>query len=183
MARKDISINFVGENLSFLDRFVNWALTVGRVVVILTELIALTAFLYRFSLDRQLIDLHTKIKQEQAVVSYLKNYEETFRDLQNRINLSSDFGIVSQDKIKMLNDVVSFAPSGAVFNNFYIQEDRIRLSITSGSVSAISSFIKRFKSYQKIENVIVEKIEDRASSASITVNITGILKGNAKTKQ
>lgn len=183
MARKDISINLVGENLSFLDRFITWSLTVGRAVVILTELIALIAFLYRFSLDRQLIDLHSKIKQEQGVVSYLKNYEETFRDIQNRLGLSSSLGIIAQDKIKMLNDVVLFAPSGTTFNSLYIQEDRIRLSLTTSSISAISDFIKQLRSYSKIENVIVEKIEDRASSASITVNITAILKNNAKTNQ
>lgn len=181
MARNN-SINLVGENLGFFDRFITWALTIGRVVVILTELVALSAFLYRFSLDRQLIDIHSKIKQEQAVVDYQKDYEKTFRDIQNRISLTSNFGAAAEGKVKMLNDIISFAPSGMAFNSIYLQEDRMRLSITSSSISAISNFIKQLKSYPKIANVIVEKIEDRTSSASITMSVTAMLKTYGKTQ-
>lgn len=182
MARKEPGINLVGKNISFLDRFIAWALTVGRVVVILTELIALLAFLYRFSLDRQLIDLHAKIKQEQAVVTYLKDNEETFRNLQNRISLAANFGGGSKDKVKIANDVNSFATSGITFNSISIQEDRIRINISTSSVSFLSDFVKKLKEYSKINSVIVEKIENRTSSASITVSITAILKTNAKTR-
>ena len=182
MARKDASINLVGENINFLDRFVTWALTVGRVVVILTELIALIAFLYRFSLDREIIDLHTKIKQEQAVVAYLKDNEETFRGIQNRISLASSFGTIAKDKVNLLNDVISFAPAGMTFNNISAQEDRVRINASTNSVSSLSDFVSKLKSYSSIKNVIVEKIENRTSSASITVSITGLLKTDAKTK-
>lgn len=176
MARKDASINLVGENLSFLDRFVNWALTIGRVVVIFTELIALTAFLYRFSLDRQLIDLHSKIKQEQAVVVYLKDNEDTFRSIQNRISLAANFGTVAIGKIKLLGDVVSFAPSGMVFNSLSVQEDRIRVNANTNSVSSLSEFVNKLRSYSKVGSVIVEKIESKPSNALITVSITALLK-------
>lgn len=179
MARST-SINLVEKNLSFVDRFIAWALTIGRAVVILTELIALMAFLYRFSLDRQLIDIHSKIKQEQAVLDYLKNYEQTFRDIQNRISLTSNFGSAAEGKIKMLNDIVSFASPGMNFNNIYLQEDRVRVNITSNSISGISNFIKNLKAYPAIGSVIVEKIEDRTSSASITISITAMLKNYAK---
>jgi len=182
MARKDSSINLVGENINFVDRFITWALTVGRVVIILTEVIALGAFLYRFSLDRQLIDLHSKIKQEQAVVSYLKDNEDTFRNIQNRLSLAANFGGIAENQVKLLGDMVSFAPSGMVFNNIAIQEDRIRINASTNLVSSLSEFVKKLRSYSKIENVIIEKIENKPSSASITFGITALLKQNAKTK-
>src|SRR6185312_966933 len=74
---------------SFVDRFIRFALTTGRVVVILTEVIALGAFLYRFTLDRTLVDLHDRIQQGQAVVNLLKDNETTFRNLQDRLALAS----------------------------------------------------------------------------------------------
>ncbi|MDE2025485.1 MAG: hypothetical protein KGJ07_03255, partial [Patescibacteria group bacterium] len=77
------TINLVrGRRPRVLDQFVGWALTIGRVVVILTELIALGAFLYRFGLDRQLVDLHDKIAQEQSIVDLLKQNENSYRNLQ-----------------------------------------------------------------------------------------------------
>lgn len=179
MART-VSINLVAENLNIIDRFIAWALTIGRLVVILTELIALTAFLYRFSLDRQLIDIHSKIKQEQAVLDYLKDYEQTFRDIQNRLSLTSTFGTQAEGKIKMLNDIVNFASPGITFNSIYLQEDRVRMNITLNSISGITKFIKQLKDYPAIGSVIVEKVEDRTSSASIKLSIIGTLKNYAK---
>lgn len=182
MAHKNTSINLVGENISFVDRFIRWALSVGRVVVILTEAIALIAFIYRFTLDRELIDLHEKIKQEQSVVLFLKDNENTFRNLQNRINLAGNFGKASTIKVGILSDLVSFASSNIIFNTISIQEDRIRVNFNTNSVSSLSEFVKKLKAYNKVENVIVEKIENKPSSATIVVSVTGVLK-NAKIQQ
>lgn len=181
MARKDASINLVVENVSFIDQFVAWALTIGRVVVIITELIALLAFLYRFSLDQQLIDLHAKIKQEQAVISYLKDNEDTFRNIQNRISLASTLGLSTKKNVKIVNDVISLAPSGMVFNEFSDQDGRLKINAITNSVSSLSEFIKKLKVYPEITSVIVEKIENRTSSASIALTITAVLKPDAKT--
>ncbi|HZQ30046.1 MAG TPA: hypothetical protein VFA93_03135 [Patescibacteria group bacterium] len=170
------SVNLLGPNISFIDRFVNWALTIGRVVVISTEVIALSAFLYRFSLDRQLIDIHSKIKQEQAVVTYLKPSEEIYRNLQARLSLADSFSQQSRDEVKILNDMVKFAPADFTFNTISLQEDRIKLNISTGLVSSLSDFVKSLRTYSKITNVIVDKIENHPASATITVSITAILK-------
>lgn len=176
--RQTPSINLVRKNQTFIDRFINWALTAGRLVVIVTELIALTAFLYRFSLDRQLIDLSSKIKQEQAIVNLLKDNEETYRDLQNRLFLTSNFSKQAQDKIELTEDIIGFAPSGLIFNNISMQEERVRISANINSVSILSKFVKSLKDYKKVERVSIDKIENRPSSATITVSITATLKAD-----
>lgn len=177
MVKKSSAINLLSQSSgNYVDRFVNWALSIGRVVVILTEVIALSAFLYRFSLDRQLIDLHSKIKQEQAVVTYLKENEDTYRNLQNRILLSTTLSKTGADKVDTLKDIISFTPLGVSFNNITIQEDRVRIEVFAASAAPLSDLVKEFKNYSKISNVIVEKIENRPSSASINMSITAMFK-------
>lgn len=176
MAKKSPSINLLKDQGSLVDRFVNWSLSVGRVVVIVTEVIALLAFLYRFSLDRQLIDIHSKIRQEQAVLGYLKENENTYRNLQNRITLSAKFTKEGKEKIQTLKDLVTFAQNSVSFNNITIQEDKIRIDANGSSVNSVSDFVKRLKEYQKVSTVIIDKIENRPSAASINVSITAVLK-------
>jgi hypothetical protein len=60
-----------------LDVFVRWAITGGRFLVILTETIALGAFLFRFNLDRQIVDLSDRIKV--ARLSVVQSNEEKYR--------------------------------------------------------------------------------------------------------
>ena len=176
LQKKSDSINLLKRETPFLDRFMNWALTVGRLLVILTEIVALSAFVYRFSLDRQLIDLHSKINQEQAIVNYLKGSEDTFRNLQGRLVLASTSTSLSSQRLKILNDVVKFAPTGFAFTTLSLYEDRIRIEANVDSVASLTKFVNGIKDYPAIDTISIDKIENKPSSAVITINLTATLK-------
>jgi len=174
--RQTPSINLVRKPENFLDRFINWALNAGRLIIIVTELIALTAFLYRFSLDRELIDLNSKIRSEQAIVNLLKENEGVYRNLQNRLSLSRTFGKQGKDLVDLTNDLIDFAPQGLAFNNINVAQERVRINADVNSVSALSNFVESIRNYERIEGISIDKIENRPSSAVITVSITATLK-------
>lgn len=178
MPNNSASINLVKSQENFIDKFIKWALSVGRLLVILTELIALVTFVYRFTLDRQLIDLHGKIVQEQTIVNYLKNQETTYRNLQDRIALASQYGDQEKNKIKIFKDVASFAPLGFTFENYSITESGIRISGQATSIDAVSSFVNSLKNYDPIERVVVDKIDNRPSNAIIEVQLSANFKQN-----
>jgi len=128
MKNKLPSINLIKKDRgNFFDKFINWALTFGRLVVILTEGVALGAFLYRFSLDRQLIDLHDEISQKQAIVKYLKANEDKYRDTQARISVASKFNDSGQNTYRILANVVNLAPDNFTFNNLSLLSPTVRL--------------------------------------------------------
>ena len=179
MQKKSGSINLLSTTQkSFFEQFINWALTIGRIVVIVTELIALGAFLYRFSLDQQLIDLHSRIKQEQAIVSYLKDSEATYRNLQDRLAVASKFGNYGASRVKIFDDIIGFAPSGIIFNDFSLNDNQVRINAEVLSIDALSSFVNSVKKYYLADQVIIEKIQNRPSNGIIAVTITMVLKGN-----
>lgn len=171
------SINLLGNRQgSIFDKFIDWALTIGRLVVILTEVIALSAFLYRFTLDRQLIDLHSKIKQEEAIVGYLKVKEKTYRNLQDRIAIASAFFESGGKDVKVFNDIVELAPLGMTFNDLTLTENNIKIDANFQFISSLRAFVNSLKSYPNVKNVSIEKIENKLSNALISVSITAALK-------
>lgn len=173
MQKKAPAINLLHtQRSSFLDRFFNWALTIGRVLVIIVELVAFSAFIYRFSLDRELIDLHSKIKQEQAVVAFLKEGEDKYRNLQDRLDIASNFSEIGARKAKVLNDITSFTPPGIIFNNLTIFEDRARIVANVDSVTSLSQFVDELKKYDMTESVSIDKIENKPTSSLITISMT-----------
>src|SRR3989344_1024753 len=176
------SINLVRTHLGLFDQFIKWALSIGRVVVILVELVALTAFLYRFSLDRQIIDFRGKIKQEQAVLTFLKPREEKYRNLQERLNLASQFTNENNERIKAIEDVISFMPEGMSLNSFSLSKEGIRLTADISTISSLREFTEKLKAYEKVESVSIDKIENRPSNALISVTLTIGIKGGAKEK-
>lgn len=175
--KKSTSINLVkGKEKDFFDKFINWALTIGRLVVILTETIALSAFLYRFSLDRQLIDLRDQIKQKEAIVKLLKNNEDKFRNLQDRLVLASKTEDTSSKTVAILKETINLAPKGFVFNTLNVSKDSIKINANAQSVTALTNFIKSLRDNPNITSVSLDKIENKTASALIVVGITATIK-------
>ena len=178
MQKSSASINLLKKQTSLVDRFITWALTVGRLLVILTEIVALSAFIYRFSLDRQLIDLHSKIVQEQAIVNYLKDNEKTYRNLQDRLATAANFSTLGASRLKVFSDIVGFTPQGMSYNNLSLYENRIKVDANVDSVSSLSTFVNSLKNYPAIDTVSIDKIGSKPSSAVIVISITATLKPN-----
>ncbi len=172
------TINLVrGRGEPFVDRFLKWALTGGRVVIVITESVALLAFLYRFTLDQQIVDLHTKIQQEQAIMALLAKNEKTYRDVQDRISLSNQFGKSAMQTVSVFSDVTKLIPTDMSMKTFSLSSSSIKLEGSTPSILSLSSFIDSLKKYQGIQSVSVDKIENRTTTATIAFGITATLKG------
>lgn len=173
-----LNINLVKKRVSFTDKFLSWALSAGRVVIVLTEIIALSAFAYRFFLDRQLIDLHTKIKQEQAIISFSKESEDKYRNIQDRLTIAKRFSQLGTDEVKVLSDVLSFVPNGVIISNLTTSDTVVKITANFNQISELRTFVDSLKSYQNTSNVNISKIENIPSTSLITANITATLKPN-----
>lgn len=173
MKNKQPSINLLKKDKgSFLDKFINWALTFGRLVVIVTEAVALGAFLYRFSLDRQLIDLHDEISQKQAIVKYLKTNEDKYRDTQARIGVAAKFIDSGQNTYNTLANVVNLAPENFTFNNLSVSENAVIVVADVQSLSSLTEFIDGLKNNPEISSVSLDQIQNKTSNGMLSVAIS-----------
>jgi Tfp pilus assembly protein PilO len=170
------SINLVAnKQIPLFDKFMNWALTIGRLIVIITEVVAVIAFIYRFSLDEKLIDLHSAIKQKQNIVSVLKNDENKYRNLQDRIALATTFSAKGNKTNQTIAEIASLIPKQARINDLILNKDRVSINVDVAFVSSLADFINSLKSYRGIKSISIDNIENKPS-AGLSVNITTMLK-------
>lgn len=176
MELKSPSINLLKKEEGRIDRFIDWSLTIGRIVVILTEAIAFSAFIYRFSLDRQLIDLNQQIKQKQQVLLTFKTSEGTYRNLQTRLSDIAQLNNQASQLSKVLYDIVALAPSDFIITSFALSQTGITLQASTPSTDSLSQFINGLKTYSKINAVSVDKIENKTTSSLLFVSISASFK-------
>lgn len=170
------SINLVkNKQIPLFDKFMNWALTVGRLIVILTEIVAVLAFVYRFSLDEKLVDLHSAIKQKQSLVLLLKQDENKYRNLQDRIVLASDLMEKNAKTNKIVLDIVGLTPQGARIDNLTFNKDKLTINASINSVSSLTDFINVFKDYPDIKAVSIDNIESKPTGG-LLVTVTTMFK-------
>lgn len=171
------SINLLKKNQkSTIDKILDWALTIGRFVVILTEAIALSAFLYRFTLDRQLIDLHDQIEQKQTIIQLLKPNEDRYRNLQSRLQQAQTLGPQAEESVNIFENVTTIAPVGFTINKLTVTSRDIRIEASAQSVNALAEFVENLRAFDFINTVSLDKVQNKTSTAIITVGITASLK-------
>lgn len=170
------SINLVtNKKIPFFDKFMNWALTVGRLIVIITEIVAVLAFIHRFSLDERLVDLRSAIKQKQTLISLLKQDENKYRNLQDRIATAATFSEKSAKTNKIVLDIIGLIPQGAKINDLTVNKDKINIIVNITSISQLTDFINPLKDYPKIKAISIDNIENKPSTG-LLVNITASLR-------
>lgn len=180
MAEKVKPINLLphkGEG--FLSQFLNWSLTIGRLLIILTETLALGTFLYRFSLDMKISDLHDQIKNQSAIVRQFKSVEDTARNLQMRLSLAKKYDLGGAKAPSAFSDIIEMGRGKVTFKNLQVGTDSIKILAQAGSSNALSSFVDRLKQYPGLQSVQIDSIDNKTSSAVIIMSVTAKL---AKTK-
>ena len=176
MANTINSINLLpNKGEGFLTQFINWALTIGRLLVILTETLALGTFLYRFSIDMKIIDLHDQIKNKSLIVKSLKASEDKYRDLQDRLTLIKKYDDAGSKTPTIFRDIIEMGRGQITFKNITVAFDKVRVEAQAPSSNALSQFIVSLKKYSAISSISIDHVENKSSGGYISVGITGNL--------
>lgn len=156
-----VSINLSSKSGTRIESvFFTWAINAGKIIIVLTELIALSALGYRFWVDRQIIDLHDAIKKEQLLLKSQSEKEKDYRNVQTRLFAVNTLAASSQSKLDLMNAILN-AVSQANFSSsdIAINGSAITLSGVSQSVFAVNSFVTTLKSNPKIRSINMDTFE------------------------
>jgi len=177
VAPKEISLLPREEDLnSPTARFLRWATTVGRYVIVFTELIVISAFISRFWLDRKNADLSEVIRQQKAILETTKTFEKDFSLLKQRLDKIKLFYAQQPLYDQNLSSLVKSTPPQIVYDNLIIsrdQDDRVSViaSLSSSSETAIVDFITNLILNPDIQKVDVKNIEKKLKSDTYSINL------------
>ncbi len=141
-----------------LGRFLKWALTVGRYIVIITELIVILAFLSRFKLDRDLTDLYEEIKQKQAIVEAASDLENDFRFLQKRLSTIQDLEKKQLEAARVMEELASLTPLDVSFSDFSSTSDEVNFSAVALTEAGLATLLNNLKSSDRFENLNLTQV-------------------------
>lgn len=170
------SVNLLkSKDNNYIDKFISWALTIGRMVIILTETIALVAFLYRFILDRQIIDQKDRIAQNAAQLKLYEQSEKDFRNLQSRLDLIGKLEKQAPEQITLFSDIITNTPKGMTMTTINVSSNGIHIDANVQSVASLTKFVNTLKQNPRVLTVSIDKIENKTLDAVIVVGISAKL--------
>lgn len=174
---KDKSINLLPQeefNVSMLGRTLNWAMGTFRIIVIVTEMIVMAAFLSRFWLDAQNSDLNNSIKIKSAQISAQADVEKEFRNIQSKLAIIQQVtaAVPSSQKI---TSVTSRVPTGVNLTSVSITDNSTQIKGNSETELGIAQYIANLKADTGMKNINLGQIsssETNLAQITFLINIT-----------
>ncbi len=167
-----------------LGKFLRWSLTYGRYIIICTEIIVLLAFIYRFSLDRQITDLGDEIDQKSAIISANQVFELQFRNLQSRTNHIGEL-FTNQDLVlKIIHKLETITPAGIKYTNFSYSGRVVNIVASTQTNIQLAQFLNNLNATPQFTKINIESIsKTKGANGTITFQFSTTVLDNFDNQQ
>lgn len=143
---------------SFWGRFFKWAMTGGRYIVLLTELVVIAAFLSRFKLDRDYADLKDRIDNKRMLLMSLTETERRFRETQDRLSVA---GKIIENQLvaaPRIEEVMSKVPKEVFLTDLTVSGKEMVLTGETDRTDGFGVFLSRLMRSRDWKSVSVTKL-------------------------
>lgn len=160
-----------------LGKILTWTLSIGRVIVIFTELIVITAFLYRLLLDRRLTDLLEQNQSKRLQVEAHAQTEEQFRLAQEKLAVYKELASLPK-KSDRVRKIAQALPAGVILSKISIQEKGFLASGESLSESSLAGLVTALDKTDDFTNIKISnvRLDNESGQVKIKFDLTGEIK-------
>jgi Tfp pilus assembly protein PilN len=182
--KKELSLLPDSENPdSFGAKLIKWLTTVGRWVIVLTELIVVSAFISRFWLDRKNSDLSETIRQQQAILETTQSFENDFNSFQQRLKFIRTFYNNEPQYSQKINTLIKSTPPDLIYQMISINKDETNnvsanASLIAFNETSLISFINNLTLNPNIASVKINQIEKKQQENNYSVSIFVVFKNS-----
>jgi Tfp pilus assembly protein PilN len=153
---------------SIFGRILKWATGTFRIIVIITEMIVMGAFLSRFWLDAQNSDLNDSIKVKSAQITAQSEVEKQFRDLQTKLSIYKQIaqGTGPTQKADL---IASILPPDVTLTGVSVTEKAVLIKGVSNSELGIAQFVANLKANSTFKNAELGQVGSSENDPTQTI--------------
>lgn len=157
---------------SLTGKILRWALTTGRMIVVLTEFVVILAFVSRFKLDRDLNDINDMVTQKQAIVVSFEDTENQMRDLQSRLAIIKDMLTFNVNSDQSFSTLVNMTPRDIFYSAIEFSRDGWHLEGIAGSETSLATLLNQLQGLKVFNKVQLGTLEYNLRTGGVTFNIS-----------
>lgn len=143
-----------------IGRSLKWTVSIGRYIVIFTQLVVILSFSTRFILDRQVTDLNSAINQQKMAIESYGDLEKRFLFVQAQMTdikqLQQEANLV--EIFPLLNETI---PSNVILDELTIKPNEVVFSGIALSQTAFDILVRNVQLSSHFEEVNIGNIESR----------------------
>jgi Tfp pilus assembly protein PilN len=159
---------------STIGRVLRWAMGSFRIIVIVTEMIVMAAFLSRFWLDAENSDISESIKIASSQIQVQSDFEREFRGVQTKLAIYKQINSEVKSSDKFLN-LATKTPPGVTLTSVMVHDTTSDIKGVSDTETAIAQFVSNLKNdptVKKISLGALDTSDELESRIAFQVNIS-----------
>ena len=173
-----LSINLLDQDTfsnSAIGRVLLWALSIGRYIVVFTELIVILSFLSRFKLDRDLTDLNQDIEKQKTIIQSYGDLETRFVRTQEQIRYVKESTPPHAPK-SILDIIGRTLPTDVRLDQLGLSKNQFRLSALALSPEGFVQFIKALYTQPEIAGIALGNVKSETRGITLEFELIANLK-------
>lgn len=162
----------------FLSKLLRYLLSSGRFLVVVVEIVVITAFVYRYKLDSDLLNLQDQIKEQIPYVESLQKDEAIIRQAQFILSTTKQARSDSPNWTGILTKISSLTPKSAKLTNINLDRTQqapktiIKISGITPGYKELAAFINVLKKDPIFTNITLANISSEKTQIIFTVTGT-----------
>ncbi|MBI4137035.1 PilN domain-containing protein [Candidatus Roizmanbacteria bacterium] len=154
-------------------RFLKWALSYGRYIIVTVELIVFLVFFSRFIYDRELADINDKIEQKQAIIASAQEFEDRFRAIQKNISYIETLDEERKVYLEILDTLEQTTPVQVSFSSVAFSEKSLTLEGFAVNNESFAQLLAQLKNIDAFTSISLDSLsEDEENEDVLEFSLT-----------
>ena len=166
------TINLLPEKEQNLyDKIIYFSLNYLRYIIVITQLIVIIVFFYRFQIDQLIIDLKDEIQQKKEIIRIARPLFEEATIINQKINESERL-LNSQNNLnKMFSYFISVMPETVYLNKLEINDKDIKVEGLAYNIGHLQAFYNLLRKENQFKIVDLNNIKKEVDGYSFVLNL------------
>jgi len=165
-------INLLNQReISFVDKVVYFSLNYLRYIIVITQLIIIFVFFYRFQLDQQIIDLKEAVLQKKEIIQVSLPLLKEAEIVEKKQEAAKTILLDQEKTLSMFKYFLSIFPKGLVLKQMNLEKNGIEIVGTAIQVDHLRAFINLIKKEQKFKKVDLKSIKKTEFGYNFELNL------------
>lgn len=144
---------------SLLDRFIFFGLNYLRYIIVITQLVVIGVFFYRFQIDQRIIDLKEGVEQKKEIVKIVLPLLNEVAKIDKKTLIIDEIIVKQKDFSEMLNYFIVLFPETIILSNMEIKGGSIKISGDAANAQHLQTFYTLLKRDNKFKSVSLQNIK------------------------
>lgn len=164
------------------DKLLYFVLHYFRYIIVITQIVVISVFFYRFREDQQIIDLKESFKQKQQILLITLPIIEEAEAIEQKAEKVEVLLSQQENLVKHMDYIIDVIPQDVSLTTIEINDGGMQVIGNSGSIISIRSLHKKIKQkeeYAQAHIVAIQENEDGSYGFGISVPFIPLPQPNA----